>query len=554
MASTRPPQLRSWLASASAVVAVICNLGIARPAAAQLRALENPSFESNNPGGPGSPSWEIVSDSIVIGWRSTTGEIELWDHNFNGVPAFSGNVLAEMNANAPGALFQNICLVNGEPLGWTFSHRAREGGQATQTARFEVANSSGTVLQLLATQTSQTSNLVWNVNSGTTTYTGPSGLQRVQFSTSDPGSVGNLLDMVQLTLRPFIQLSTAAASGAENVASPGQPSLLVSGTTQSAITVTVTVTGGTAARGTDYTTPGGGATFTVTVPAGTYFNSAIPLGITIIDDNAVESSETITYSLSAGSGYTVGHTTTCGSPVQTSSTYTITDNDARLTMRKQWIDAAVGDVANLAVTRGGSTIDTFTAVADALNETDTDPTPTPVSFGQTVILSEVLPTSNFTQYTAGLACTGAADTNLADGLTVAAGETAIVCTYSNTGRPRLRLTKTSTVVSDGVNTTNPKAIPGAVIDYCIVTTNPTSQTASNVTISDPLPSNLSYIANSARSGTTCATATTTEDDNATGTDETDPHGASFGGNTLLAGATTLAAGASFAIVFSARVN
>jgi hypothetical protein len=27
------------------------------------------------------------------------------------------NVLAEMSANLPGTLFQNICLVNGEPIG-----------------------------------------------------------------------------------------------------------------------------------------------------------------------------------------------------------------------------------------------------------------------------------------------------------------------------------------------------------------------------------------------------------------------------------------------------
>ena len=51
------------------------------------------------------------------------------------------NVLAEMNANLPGTLFQNICLVNGEPIGWTFAHRARAGGQAAQTVRFQVAAS-----------------------------------------------------------------------------------------------------------------------------------------------------------------------------------------------------------------------------------------------------------------------------------------------------------------------------------------------------------------------------------------------------------------------------
>lgn len=118
----------------------------AETAQAQLRSLENPSFELNDPAGPGAPSFEIITNGSVVGWDSTTGEIELWDSNFNGVPAYQGNVFAEMNANVNGTLFQNICLVNGEPLGWTFAHRARVGGPANQVARFQVANSSGTVL------------------------------------------------------------------------------------------------------------------------------------------------------------------------------------------------------------------------------------------------------------------------------------------------------------------------------------------------------------------------------------------------------------------------
>lgn len=550
----RPTRTRRWVAAASAAAVVICSLGATEPAAAQFRSFENPSFESNDPGGPGAPTWVILPDSSVVGWRSTAGEIELWDSNFNGVPAYDGNVLAEINAYSPAAFYQNICLISGEPIGWTFAHRAREAGQPTQTTRFEVANTGGAVLQLLATQTSTTSNPVWNVNSGTATYTGPTGIQRVQLSTSDPTGAGNLVDGIRLNLRPFVQLSSASGNGLESVASPSQPTVLVTGSSQFPISVGVFITGGTATRGADYTIPSSDNFYYLMVPAGTYYNTPIPLGITIIDDNQVEGSETITFSLFNTGSYSLSHTTNCGAPAQTTGTYTIADNDSRVTLRKQWIDATVGDTANLIMARSGTAIDTLSAVADTPNEIDTDTTPTPVTFGQTLTLSEVLPATNSGQYTASLACTGTADTNLADGLTIGTGETAIVCTYSNTGRPRLRLTKTSTVASDGINTSNPKAIPGAIIDYCLVTTNPTSQTASSVTITDPLPSTLSYIANSVRSGATCATATTTEDDNAAGTDESDPHGASFSGSTLLANATTLAAGASFAIVFSARVN
>ena len=540
--------------SGAALAGLVCLLAGASPAHAQFRSLANSSFEANDPAGPGAPNFEILPIAAVPGWDTTTGEIELWDTNFNGVPAFAGSVFAEMNANVNGTFYQNICLINGETIGWTFAHRARAGGANTQTVRFQVATSTGTLLQSLATQSSTTSNQVWNVNSGTRTYNGASGMQRVQFTTSDPGSFGNFLDAIQLTLRPFIQLSTASSSALESVPSAGLATLLVTGASANPINVTVTITGGTAVRGTDYTTPGGGATFTVVVPAGTYNNTAIPLGITVTDDTAVESSETITYSLSAGTGYTLGNTTTCGAAVQTTGTYTIQDNDARVTLRKRWADATIGDDANITLTRGAAVIDTLASDAGSANELDTDPTPTPVVIGETLILAETLPATNLGRYNAGVVCTGAADSNLADGLTIGAGETAIVCTYTNTRIAPLQIAKTSAILSDGIHGTGPMAIPGASMRYCILITNPGTLAATDVYATDALPASIIYLPASIRSGTTCATATTVEDDNATGPDETNPFGASFSGGTLTGYAASLAAGASFAIRFEAQVN
>ncbi len=55
-------------------------------------------------------------------------------------------------------------------------------------------------------------------------------------------------------------------------------------------------------------------------------------------------------------------------------------------------------------------------------------------------------------------------------------------------------TKRSTVVSDPVNgTSNPKAIPGATVEYCIAVANAAgSATATGVSISDTLPSDLTF--------------------------------------------------------------
>jgi uncharacterized repeat protein (TIGR01451 family) len=58
----------------------------------------------------------------------------------------------------------------------------------------------------------------------------------------------------------------------------------------------------------------------------------------------------------------------------------------------------------------------------------------------------------------------------------------------------LTATKTSKIISDPVNlTTNPKMIPGAVVEYCIAVANAAgSATASNINVSDTLPAATTY--------------------------------------------------------------
>lgn len=118
----------------------------------------------------------------------------------------------------------------------------------------------------------------------------------------------------------------------------------------------------------------------------------------------------------------------------------------------------------------------------------------------------------------------------------------------------LSVTKVSTVVSDGVSATNPKAIPAAIMRYCILVSNAGSATATSVSITDALPANITYTPGSLLSGTSCASATTAEDDNAIGTDETDPFGISVAGTNLTGTAASLGPNAAFAIIFNATVN
>lgn len=84
-----------------------------------------------------------------------------------------------------------------------------------------------------------------------------------------------------------------------------------------------------------------------------------------------------------------------------------------------------------------------------------------------------------------------ADTN-ADGNTASDGIHFDEDSYTKLAAA-LSATKTSRVVSDPVNgSTNPKAIPGAIVEYCISVTNAGGASASNVAISDTLPSETLY--------------------------------------------------------------
>lgn len=116
------------------------------------------------------------------------------------------------------------------------------------------------------------------------------------------------------------------------------------------------------------------------------------------------------------------------------------------------------------------------------------------------------------------------------------------------------VSKASTVLSDGVNAANFKAIPGARVRYCLTIGNSGTASASNLAATDSLPATLSYVAGTLASGNDCASATTPEDDNASGGDESDPVGASFAGGIVTINRAVLAVSGSFAVTYQATIN
>ncbi|MEP3224579.1 MAG: DUF11 domain-containing protein [Parasphingorhabdus sp.] len=125
------------------------------------------------------------------------------------------------------------------------------------------------------------------------------------------------------------------------------------------------------------------------------------------------------------------------------------------------------------------------------------------------------------------------------------------CTPATT----LSVTKLSSVLNDPVNgNTDPKSIPGATIQYCILISNAGSATASTISATDTLPANVTFVAASMQSGSNCGSAATAEDDDATGADENDPFGASFSGGTLTATAASLGPAEGYALTFQVTVD
>jgi len=95
------------------------------------------------------------------------------------------------------------------------------------------------------------------------------------------------------------------------------------------------------------------------------------------------------------------------------------------------------------------------------------------------------------------------------------GRFSITITYTVTAAA-LAVNKVSTVISDGFNSTNPKAIPGAVIRYAIDVVNSGGSNADSVVIRDQIPGNTDFVAGSASATNSDGTATMTIEYSVTG--------------------------------------
>jgi len=122
------------------------------------------------------------------------------------------------------------------------------------------------------------------------------------------------------------------------------------------------------------------------------------------------------------------------------------------------------------------------------------------------------------------------------------------------GSASLEVTKTAITISDPLNlAVLPKAIPGAVVEYCIQVKNSGSGTASSLAITDAIPVKTTYVAGSLVVGGT-TTLGVCNIDGSSVTDANDSDAGQFDGTNVKATISTLASGSTRTARFRVTLN
>lgn len=179
----------------------------------------------------------------------------------------------------------------------------------------------------------------------------------------------------------------------------------------------------------------------------------------------------------------------------------------RLTLRKALGSRGrrfTGDQFTVRIMQAGTVIASSTTGGTGSTVTAGNTGAAQLVAGQDYTLDEIAAgTGNLGNYTATMACTNATSgtgttlpTAMPGNITPRLGDV-ITCTITNTRRSTavLEVEKTSMVISDPVNgTTNPKAIPGAIVEYAITVRNVGRRAvdSSSIIIIDDMPADMAF--------------------------------------------------------------
>ncbi|MBD2322527.1 MULTISPECIES: Calx-beta domain-containing protein, partial [unclassified Desertifilum] len=297
----------------------------------------------------------------------------------------------------------------------------------------------------LPTVTSISATFTDNTASNATGHTAENGIGEAQNNWDVYGTITGL---------PAPSVNITATTNASEPNTSGNVVLTLSQAAPAGgITINYT-TDGTATNGTDYETLSG----SVTIPEG---ETTATISITPLDDNQVESDETINITLIAGTGYTLGTTTT--------TTVTLADDDSTITFSSAnyTIDEAGVPVAEIILNRTGAT--TFPASVEvqftdgtATGGQDYDNTPQTITFAAnqtTATLTVPITDDDIFEgdetFTLSLA-------NPSNNAVIGAQSTATVTIIDNDGQPQLSISNVTVNEGDGtasliVSLTNPSS-------------------------------------------------------------------------------------------------
>lgn len=159
----------------------------------------NVDFENEKLVNPG--QFGFFDQSRISCWSTTAtdSKIEIWGSGFGGVPAFSGNQFAELNANMVSTLYQNFTAAHGAQVEISFAHRGRAG---LDRMMVEIGPVGGPYFDL---GIFSADNKQWEYNAvffnfpdtGVLDYT----IRFVSVSAAGGATVGNFLDAISIQLK-----------------------------------------------------------------------------------------------------------------------------------------------------------------------------------------------------------------------------------------------------------------------------------------------------------------------------------------------------------------
>ena len=184
-----------FISFAAPVLAAPCGVG--------APSLGNGGFES-----PGIAAGDerLVSTAEAAPWLTTDSGIEIWGDGFLGVPAQEGVDFAEINADNPGTLYQDVVTTPGATMTWSLYHHGREGTDVMKVMIGDAATAdvnSDTGWNDTSPDLSDDTS-AWGHHTGT--YVVPAGQTCTRFgfrsvSTANGNpSVGNLLDNITFSV------------------------------------------------------------------------------------------------------------------------------------------------------------------------------------------------------------------------------------------------------------------------------------------------------------------------------------------------------------------